>query len=54
MNGWLQHMIELGVITPPESKASRSAIDHVDQVISEKGQNTGALNTLKAEREAGR
>ena len=53
-NGWLQRMVELGVITAPKSKASRFALGRMDQLISEGGQNTGALNALKKEREDGR
>lgn len=53
-NAWLQRMVELGVITAPKSKSSRSAMARVDRVISEGGKNIGALNALKAEREAGR
>lgn len=53
-NGWLQRMVELGVITAPKLKASRSALGRMDKVISEGGQDTGALNALKKEREDGR
>ena len=53
-NGWLQRMVELGVITAPKSKSSRSVIARIDHVISEGGNNIGALDALKAEREAGR
>jgi|OpeIllAssembly_1097287.scaffolds.fasta_scaffold80052_2 antitoxin (DNA-binding transcriptional repressor) of toxin-antitoxin stability system len=53
-NGWLQRMVELGVITAPKSKASRSVFGRMDEVVSEGGQNTGALNALKREREDGR
>jgi antitoxin (DNA-binding transcriptional repressor) of toxin-antitoxin stability system len=49
-NGWLQRMIETGVIIAPMSKASRSVISRIDQVISEGGENTGALIALKKER----
>jgi hypothetical protein len=54
MNGWFQRMIQTGVITGPQSKASHPAIDWMDQVISEGGQNTGALSALIIEREDGR
>lgn len=53
-NGWLRRMVELGVITAPKSKPSRAIISRIDQVISEGGKNTGALNALKKERENGR
>jgi len=53
-NGWLQRMVELGVITAPKSKASRAALGRMDKVISEGSQDTGALNALKREREDGR
>jgi antitoxin (DNA-binding transcriptional repressor) of toxin-antitoxin stability system len=53
-NGWLRRMIELGVITAPKSKASRSILSRIDQVISEGGKDTGALDALRTEREDGR
>jgi len=53
-NGWLRRMIELGLITAPKSRASRSIISRLDQVISEGGKNTGALDALRRERENGR
>jgi antitoxin (DNA-binding transcriptional repressor) of toxin-antitoxin stability system len=53
-NGWLRRMIEIGVITAPKSKTSRSIISQIDHVISEGGKNTGALNELLREREDGR
>jgi hypothetical protein len=54
MNGRLQRMIELGVITAPKHKTPRSAFEWMDRVISEEGQNTGALDALKTDREDGR
>ena len=53
-NDWLRRMIELGVITAPKSKASRSILSRIDHVISEGGNNTGALDALKKERKGGR
>jgi len=54
MNGWLQRMVEIEVITALKSKASRSVLGRVDHVISEEGSNTAVLNALKKEREDGR
>jgi antitoxin (DNA-binding transcriptional repressor) of toxin-antitoxin stability system len=53
-SAWLQRMVELGVITAPKSKVSRSVIARIDHVVSEGGKNIGAVNALTAEREAGR
>jgi antitoxin (DNA-binding transcriptional repressor) of toxin-antitoxin stability system len=53
-NGWLKRMVELGVITAPKSRANRGALGRMDQVISEAGRDTDALNELKREREDGR
>lgn len=53
-NGWLRRMVELGVITAPKSRPSRSMISRLDQVVSERGKITGALDALKQEREDGR
>lgn len=53
-NDWLRRMIELGVITAPKTKVSRSILSRIGHVISEGGKNTGALDALKNEREAGR
>jgi len=47
MNGWLQRMVEIEVITALKSKASRSVLGRMDHVISEEGPNTAVLNALK-------
>jgi antitoxin (DNA-binding transcriptional repressor) of toxin-antitoxin stability system len=53
-DGWLQRMMELGIITAPKTKVARSVFTHLDQVVSEKGRYTGALEALKEEREESR
>lgn len=53
-NDWLRRMVELGVIIAPKARAARSIIGRIDRVISEGGRNTGAINALKKERNAGR
>ncbi|MGB5616377.1 MAG: hypothetical protein WBM78_06020 [Desulfobacterales bacterium] len=49
--GWLQRMVELGMIAAPPKKLSLSEFARLDRVISEKGKHTGVLNALRKERE---
>ena len=53
-DGWLKRMVELGIISAPKRKVAGSAFSSLDQVVSEKGKYTGALEALKEEREASR
>ena len=52
--GWIDRMIEMGMITAPKSRATRSDFTRSDQIVSEKGKYTGALAALKKERDEGR
>jgi len=52
--GWLQRMVELGMIAAPPKKLSLSEFARLDRVVSEKGKYTGALDALRKEREEGR
>ena len=52
--GWLQRMVELGMIAAPLKKLSLSEFARLDRVVSEKGKYTGALDALRKEREEGR
>jgi prevent-host-death family protein len=49
--GWLQRMVELGMIAPPPKKLSLSEFARLDRVVSEKGKHTGVLDALRKERE---
>jgi prevent-host-death family protein len=52
--GWLQRMVELGMVAAPPKKLSLSEFARLDRVVSENGKYTGALNALLKERDEGR
>ncbi|MFZ0613313.1 MAG: type II toxin-antitoxin system prevent-host-death family antitoxin [Desulfobacterales bacterium] len=51
---WLQRMVELGMIAAPSKNLGCKEFARLDQLVSENGKHTGAVDALRKEREEGR